>query len=474
MTLRVTQGIIYANALHNIRAVTSRNLATSNQVATGKRVSRPSDDPAAILQILPLRAEIRDLTQTQDLLESSRLRVDNAAAMLENASGTMASLRELTVLAANGTSTETARREMVPRIDDMLQQLLSSANATWNGSFLFGGARTDQAPFEIVTAGGGSRAVYKGDVSVTSIQVTAGITAEVNITGDRVFAFHERQPTTFEGSTGAQPSGAADSGIGFGRLQVGFAGLSIPSGTTGIAAGDNSTTALGAITYAFAAGSPPTLSLDGGPPQAITGGVQSFTVGTGTDTISLNVTTPVTPATGTITSLASLTTDGGKTTLLVDDFSGATPYQVRNSYDGTVLNVDVTALARTGSERVKFNGTFDPFTTLLAIKDLLLNAEGDSASTVSEHLAAMLPEVDFGHDAVLSALQELGNRSQNLSLFGSRLGELELARRGSLTEIEDVDLGEALIRLHQEQLSYQASLQVGATAVQTTLLNFLG
>ena len=60
MTLRVTQGIIYANALHNIRAVTSRNLATSNQVATGKRVQKPSHDPSAAASAVSERAQLAD------------------------------------------------------------------------------------------------------------------------------------------------------------------------------------------------------------------------------------------------------------------------------------------------------------------------------------------------------------------------------------------------------------------------------
>jgi flagellin-like hook-associated protein FlgL len=277
----------------------------------------------------------------------------------------------------------------------------------------------------------------------------------------------------FSGTTGAAPSGAADSGVGFAELAVTFAGLDIPGGTTGLAQGDGSTTALGDISYAFTAGSPPTLSLDGGPPQAVNGGIQSFTVGNGNDTVSLDVTVPITPASGTFTSRANLSTDGGQSTLLVDDFSGAANYQVRNSYDGTVVNVDASGLARTGTERVKFEGTFDPFTALIEIRDILHNESGVSDEEVSSRLTEVLGEIGSAHDSILGGLQELGSRSNSLDLFENRLGDLELARQGSLSEVEDVDFSEAVIELNRQELAFQASLQVGARAVQTTLLNYL-
>ena len=65
---------------------------------------------------------------------------------------------------------------------------------------------------------------------------------------------------------------------------------------------------------------------------------------------------------------------------------------VRNSYDDSVLNVDVTNLTRTGSEDVKFGGTFDAFTTLIALRDgpyRLLPAEVTAVcNQIRPHVAA--------------------------------------------------------------------------------------
>jgi len=473
MSLRITQGIIYSSTLQHIRNATVNGLQTRSQLATGRRVNRPSDDPAGILRIMPLRREIRDLDTTQNSLRLAQHQINNSASVLEAASGTLADLREKTIQAANGTMTHGDRQALADAVDQLLQQMLASANASWNSQFVFAGARADVVPFEIVDDSLGSRIVYHGDQNTNSIQITVGIESEMNLPGDQVFMFRDRKPTTFEGNTGATPSGAADSGVGFGTLDVSFAGLDIPAGTTGIAQGDNSTTALGPLAYTYTAGAPPTLSLNGGPPQAIAGGIQSFAVGSGSETVSLDIAIPISPATGTITSQADLSTDGGSTVVTVDDFSAGTSYQVRNSVDGTVLNVDASGVVRTGDELVKFEGTFDAFTSLIAVRDTLRNERGDPDDDVSQRLDALLADVDFAHDGVLAGLQKLGNRSQHLDLFASRLGELSLARTGSLSEIEDTDVVETILQLEQQDLLFQASMQVGARAIQTTLLNFL-
>lgn len=472
MSLRITQGILFSQALNNIQRANSEGFAVRNQISTGRRFSRPSEDPSGLMQVLPLRSEVRDLEQTQSTLALARRIADNAAAALQNSSETMAHLREQTLLAANGTTSASDRQALLSQVNALLDQMLSSANSKWGNRSLFAGAAVDVTPFEIVDGPNGSRIVYHGDQSTTEINVTAGITTELNVPGDRAFLSRNRQPTTFDGSTGAAPSGAADSGVGFDLLDVSFARLSFPGGPTGLAQGDNSTTALGSISYSFAAGSPATLSLNGGPPQAITGGVQSFAVGTGSDTISLDVTTPISPTTGTIVSEADLSTDGGQTLLRVDDFTPGVNYQVRNA-DGTVLNVDASGLTRTGTERVKYEGTFDAFTTLISIRDVLTNERNEPDSVVATRLGDLLGEIDFAHDGILSGLQEIGNRSQNMELFENRLSELELVRRQTLSEIEDVDFAEAVLRLSQQDIAFQASIQVGARSVQTSLMNFL-
>ena len=59
MSLRITQSHLYNRARQDIHRGLLGYNALQQQIATGRRVNRPSDDPAASLQIIPLQNDLR-------------------------------------------------------------------------------------------------------------------------------------------------------------------------------------------------------------------------------------------------------------------------------------------------------------------------------------------------------------------------------------------------------------------------------
>jgi flagellar hook-associated protein 3 len=463
---RITQSMIYARALRDVQSSLQGSTRLQENVATGRRVNRPSDDPAAMLRILPLRADLRNLAQFQDNAALARETTDLGAASLEDASSIMQRTRELLVQANNGTTSVSDLVGLGDRVEQMLGELLGIANTSRAGRYLFGGTATDRAPFALVEGSTGSRVRYAGNSESVSLSVAPGMQTVLNAPGDELFLHRSRGATTFwGGNTGARSSGALDSGVGFGELRVGFAGLS--GAPAQITAGTGATTALGQLSYAVTAG---TLSIGGGPSLPIPATNQTFTTGDGR-TINLSVSGTPTPATGTFTSLASLSIDGGASATTVDFTSSSV--QVHDAGDGSVLNVDVSALSRTGTERVTYAGTFDPFTLLIAMRDTLRGATDSNKSETQAKLTVLLGAVDGAHDGVLNGLSLYGGRSEQMTALTSRLDNLELSAQESLSNAEDADLTESILKMNQQQLVYQASLSVSARIVQTSLLDFL-
>jgi flagellar hook-associated protein 3 FlgL len=474
MSLRITSGMLYSRALLDIRNGLTDRLRLQEQVGSGRRVHRPSDDPAAMLRILPLRAELRDLEQLVDNGELAREILNTGAAALEDASSIMQRLREIAVQGANGTTSGSDRRSLGDEVDQLLQQMVGLANTRRGDRHLFGGTQTATAPFELVTAGGSTRVLYRGDRNVLGVEVAPGIRTTLNLPGDSIFMARDRGATTFSGgNTGAAPSGAADSGVGQGKLEITFAGLSIPGTVSGIAAGTGATTALGELTYSYVAGSPSTLSINGGPAVAIAGGAQDFPVGNDGATVSLAISEPIAPPSGTLVAEADLSVDGGASKVRVTSYGAGTEYQVKNSLDGTVLNVDVSGLVRVGTEQVHHAGTFDVFTTLVAVRDALRNDQGLPDQEVARRVGALLGEIDFAHDRVLDGVRDLGQRSQHMEFVKARVERLDLTGREGLSRLEDTDLAESILEMTQQDYTYQASLQVAARIMQTSLLNYL-
>ncbi len=474
MTLRITQGMLYSRALGDVQRGLYRYSQLQQQVATGRRINRPSDDPAAALRILPIRNDIRDLEQLSGNVSLARETLNTGAASLEDASAVMQRVRELTTQAANGTIGASDRQSIGAEVEQLLSQLVGIGNSRRGDRYLFGGTENGIAPFEMVTENGRTRVAYRGNRENLDVEVAPGVNTALNVPGDRIFQHRDRGATTFSpapGSTatGALPTGRGDTGIGFGQLEVTFVGLHTDAPGT-VTAGAGATNAVGELSYVFTT-APDTLSVGGGPALNLPITDGAFATADGR-TISLTVTGAPAVLTGTFTAKAGLSRDGGTTVTEVSDFSRSS-VSVRDSFDDTVLNVDVRSLARTGEEDVKFEGTFDAMTTLITLRDLMRNDAGLPDEVVRSRIAQMLTAVDSAHDAVLDGVRELGFRSSSMDVLGNRVEGLRISRTESLSQVQDTDIAESILELQRQDLAYQAALQVSARVVQTSLQGFL-
>ena len=91
------------------------------------------------------------------------------------------------------------------------------------------------------------------------------------------------------------------------------------------------------------------------------------------------------------------------------------------------------------------------------------------ATNVGTHLTA----IDLHMKTVLTAQTDVGVRQAQIQKAGEALvqhkGNLEAQRAG----IEDIDLGQAILDLKLQEVSYQAALSVTARVLQPTLMDFL-
>lgn len=474
MSIRITQGMMYARALTDVQSGLFRYSQLQQEVASGRRISRPSDDPAAALRILPLRSDLRDLSQLSNNVVLARETLDTSASALEDASSVMQRVRELTTQAANGTLSGNDRKSIGAEVDQLLSQVLGIANSRRGDRFLFGGTANGEPPFSLDTINGRTRPSYNGNRDSLSIDVAPGVSTALNIPGDSIFMQRDRSATTFYSTadaqpTGAQPAGVGDTGVGNADLRVTFGGLTNDAPST-VSAGSGSNTAVGPIDYVFTSG-PDTLSIGGGPAVAIPATDQSFTTSDGR-VLSLTVTGVPTTTSGTFTASADLTLDGGATVTNVTDFSNNS-IAVNNSDDATVLYVNTENLTNIGTDNVRYGGTFDVFTTLAELRNLLQNDEGLPDATVRDLIGDLLPEVEDAHNAVLDGLRELGFRSSSMDVLQNRVEGLRISQTQSLSLVEDTDIAASILELQRQDLSYQTALQVSARVLQTSLQGFL-
>lgn len=162
-----TAGIHHAalNALLGQQSVLSR---TQGQIASGKRVQTPADDPVAAVHIMELQralAESDQFTRNADMAKN-RLTLEEQA--LADANTLITRVRELTVQGNNGSVDPASRRMLATEVRSRLKELVDIANRRdANGEFLFSGYASLTQPF----AQTGATIAYFGDQGTRALQI---------------------------------------------------------------------------------------------------------------------------------------------------------------------------------------------------------------------------------------------------------------------------------------------------------------
>lgn len=148
--MRVTNSMMITQFMRNLNRNLKRMETQYNQLTTGERITRPSQDPVGITRSLQARTELSKLGQYQK-------NVDDAQAWLTQTETALMEMNSLTMRAyylstdaANGTKTPEDRQAIAKEIDQLMKQLLETANTTYAGRYVFGGYNTTAArPFEV-------------------------------------------------------------------------------------------------------------------------------------------------------------------------------------------------------------------------------------------------------------------------------------------------------------------------------------
>lgn len=157
---------------------------TQNQLATGLRIMRPSDDPQGAARIVNLEGNIAALDQfsRNAVNAGASLKLEESA--LQSANDVIQRVRELVVQANNSTASASDRNSIAEEIERRLDELTGIANSRDpRGGYIFAGYRSDKPPFTVENG----QVVYRGDGGVSSIPVGHGTAVATGDPGDAVF-----------------------------------------------------------------------------------------------------------------------------------------------------------------------------------------------------------------------------------------------------------------------------------------------
>ena len=188
--MRISTVTMFESSLRSMNRQQSEFLKVGQQIATGKKVINPSDDPRAASQALSIKQSMAVTQQYMEARTSARNTLSQSESVLSSVGDAVASARTLLIQAGNDTLSEADRQSVAAELRGIYETLVGQANATdGNGRYLFGGYQDSAPPFQRVDAGDGSvpGVTYVGDDNSRAQRIDAFRDMPVGDNGDSIF-----------------------------------------------------------------------------------------------------------------------------------------------------------------------------------------------------------------------------------------------------------------------------------------------
>lgn len=169
MVMRISTSAMHDLAVTAMLRQQALLAKTQNQLATGKRVQTPADDPVAAAQLYELTRSQSQVDQygNNSTAVTGRLQIEEQA--LADSTTVLQRVRELVLRANTATLTDTDRQAIATELRARSGELQGIANRKdGNGDFLFAGYAATTQPF---ARDGSGRMAYLGDAGVRALQV---------------------------------------------------------------------------------------------------------------------------------------------------------------------------------------------------------------------------------------------------------------------------------------------------------------
>ena len=404
---------MYDNALRNIGARQTDMSKLQENLTSGKRVVRASDDPVSAAQAERALNRMSRIQTEQRALETQRNAITQGEASLGDAVNLLQSFRELVVNAGDATLTPNDRATMANQLQGLREQLQAVVN------------RKDTNGVPLLSALGSALAPFFGPQSTSpdytfqglpGQAASNGVTIAGALDGDSAFMFDPNRDGVYTADVSAIPNVR--------QLT-----------TTAITSTDRSLITGDSYSIAFSAVGP------------------GATLGTSTATYTL---------TNTTTGVASAP-------VIVPDYPTDKPVVI--SITGVPgLKFDITGAPATG-DAVTLAPSASLFSTLDNAINGIRNATNNNGAI--QAVGQALANIDVGMERVhnmRSYAGELMNRADRIT------GDQEkrsIQLEGDRSRAEDLDMIQGISSFQNQQVGYEAALKSYAMVQKLSLFNFM-
>ncbi len=197
---RISSNLSNNDVQYNLRLQEHRSNNLQNKLGTQNRIQNLRDDPLGAGRLVRYQSVNTRVNQFEKNAQTLVDQFSVAEGYMDHSLQVMHRIRELAVTGANGVLTKDDMQNIAAEVDELLNELVASANAVSpDGTSLFAGTRTQNTAFDAQlgpVAGSSTPRItevrYNGSIQANSVEVDNGDYMEVNRSGNNIF-WAERQ-----------------------------------------------------------------------------------------------------------------------------------------------------------------------------------------------------------------------------------------------------------------------------------------
>jgi flagellar hook-associated protein 3 FlgL len=177
----------YPDLLAAVAQTQQRINTDEAQIASGLSVNVPSDNPAAAAVLVQNADQTSQADQFQRSIGSIQGEMQNADSALSSVTTALQQAITLGVEGANGTVNASDRSAIATQVEGIQSQLLSLANLTYQGNYVFAGTATQTAAY-VLNSSSPSGVTYQGNSGVNRVTLGNQFTLQTNLPGSQLFS----------------------------------------------------------------------------------------------------------------------------------------------------------------------------------------------------------------------------------------------------------------------------------------------
>lgn len=183
--MRVTQSMLANNMLRNLMQSQVKLDRYMEQLYTGKKIRRPSDDPVVAIKGMGYRTQVLEVEQFQRNVSEVRNWMDQSESVLNEGIQVLQRIRELAVQASNSTNSPDELQSIKKEIEQLRSHLIDLGNTKVNDRYIFNGTKTDERP--ILMDAENNIISLPEDSSPIEVEVYQSIHFQVNVLPEQIF-----------------------------------------------------------------------------------------------------------------------------------------------------------------------------------------------------------------------------------------------------------------------------------------------